>query len=67
MTGGPGTAAPLGAHVRDGGVNFSVYAKHDTSLPSPEDIHPWADAPGAGPSSYLVRPRSITVLAMSVE
>jgi glycogen operon protein len=39
----------------------------DTSLPSPEDIHPWADAPAVPGSSYLVGPRSVAALVAMVE
>jgi isoamylase len=34
----------------------------DTALDSPEDIHPWDQAPVVSGSTYLVQPRSIVVL-----
>jgi glycogen operon protein len=39
----------------------------DTSLPSPEDIHTWADAPAAPGSAYRVGPRSVAALIAATE
>jgi glycogen operon protein len=39
----------------------------DTSLASPEDIHPWADAPAAPGAEYRVGPRSVVALIAITE
>jgi isoamylase len=39
----------------------------DTALPSPEDAQPWEDARLVNVSTYLVQPRSITVLAAALQ
>jgi glycogen operon protein len=36
----------------------------DTALPSPEDIHPWADAAVVAATAYVVQPRSVVLLAL---
>jgi isoamylase len=36
----------------------------DTCLPSPDDIHPWEDAPAVITSRYTVQPRSVVLLAL---
>src|SRR5262249_50674606 len=38
----------------------------DTALPSPDDAQHWEDAPPINASTYLVQPRSITVLAAAL-
>jgi glycogen operon protein len=38
----------------------------DTSLPSPEDIHPWVDAPPVSGSAYRVGPRSVVGLVATL-
>jgi hypothetical protein len=48
VSGGPGTSFPLGATIRPGGTNFSVFAKHATSVQLL-----LFDSPEAGPSSVI--------------
>jgi glycogen operon protein len=38
----------------------------DTSLPSPNDIVPWTDAPAQAANTYTVGPRSIVVLIVGL-
>ena len=39
----------------------------DTALDSPNDVCPWQVAPAVQPTTYLVQPRSIVILALSLE
>ena len=36
----------------------------DTSLPSPEDVRGWEEAPAVTAASYLVQPRSLAFLVL---
>jgi glycogen operon protein len=36
----------------------------DTSLPSPEDVVVWEEAPAVAGAAYLVRPRSMAFLGL---
>jgi isoamylase len=39
----------------------------DTALPSPDDIAPWETAPAVGGASYVVQPRTVALLALSLQ
>jgi len=39
----------------------------DTSRESPDDINPWHRAPEVETNSYVVQPRSMVLLALSLE
>lgn len=39
----------------------------DTSLESPDDIYPWDQAPLVAQTTYVVRPRSIVLLALALQ
>jgi glycogen operon protein len=39
----------------------------DTALVSPDDIYPWDKAPSVAEAAYLVQPRSLVLLALSLE
>ncbi|OHB62941.1 MAG: glycogen debranching enzyme GlgX [Planctomycetes bacterium RBG_13_60_9] len=39
----------------------------DTALASPDDIHPWPEAPSVAEATYVVQPRSVVLLALAIQ